>query len=169
MTEKHIEQLHNDAFGIAQKALEEDGAVIPHVFVVEITENGERGNAALIPVGPLQNSQRGKDVIAALVKKLSSDMKNAVVIYISEAWLVLADKDEAQSVLDHASRESLETHAKRAEAVVVTIQTSSQQWLAYHIIKRDTGAVSLEKGELHEAKSGDLSGRFARDEGRTLH
>lgn len=109
----------------------------------------------LIPVDFLQSEaagDRGKDLIAILLRQLAGHDDTLVVGYTSEAWMT-----SNQGIQPSADPE-------RKEVVVLNLMSAECQALQVCPLTRSATGVTLEAGELQFMKGGaQLKGRFARN------
>lgn len=167
----------------AAGSLRADGYLAPAVYLVTLGEApGEVKRIGIMPVGQLVNQPQGKDIIVQIMEKMLTDANHDFVVFSHEAWVLKPNVDPANpgaalAAAREASKQSLEHHPDRGEAIVMQLRSKTRSALCISGFTRDADGdlAAIEDGELIFADTlgASMEGRMAppaaRRRGETLH
>lgn len=157
--DKEIEEFKKDVLRFAKETMERDGNLHAIMFILSV--NKGKTEQAVIPVGEFMQNDNTKDVLAELVPATIARMREVGIIplafmFISEAWVRKAHKDEYDKTKDY------KTLPVTGECILATFEseTSSQMWMNNVERKEDGTVVVTESSDGSPAHL--TSGRFTR-------
>jgi len=113
------------------------------------------GGVDALPLDPLMQNELGKDIVAALIKKIVSRPEVSVAVFIGEAWTVSRKGVEPPPDI------SISECPDRREALIAVYHfPNGNVRMVHHLINRDGPHATLERGEL-SGNNDEISGRFA--------
>lgn len=171
--EEVVVELHELALDYARFAIDNQQCdQAEPVIAIALSPDTEGGAIpiAMTPVGALQQSSAGKDMVAKLLMMVWNNHKALASLYVSEAWCLTDDKQDGKiqdAIRDYEEGKigSLENAPGRIESLMITITTrdGKQRLFAHKIITGEGGKRSVSNeliGALGDHSGAELGGRF---------